>query len=171
MISVQVLIVFMIIIAIVAVELKDMISSVIAIAALGMMLSLSFLLLKSPDLAFILLIVEVVTLTFLVKATLETSHVASRVTDVLFTVVVLIFVCFFLILSYAALRQISAFGSPLMKLGNNYIAEVAARTNSTNVVSAISVFFRGYDSLGGLLILFAVTIGIKSITDQAGRRK
>ena len=171
MISIQILLVFMIIIAIVAVELKDMISSVIAIGALGLMLSLSFLLLKSPDLAFILLIVEVVTLTFLVKATLETSHVTQRVTDVMFTVVVLIFSCFFLILSYEAIRQISAFGSPIMRLGKVYIDEVAARTNSTNMVSAISVFFRGYDSLGGLLILFAVTIGIKSITDQAGRRK
>ena len=171
MVSVQILIIFMIIIAIVAVELKDMISSVIAIGALGLMLSLSFLLLKSPDLAFILLIVEVVTLTFLVKATLETSHVAQRGTEIMFNIVVLIFICFFLILSYAALRQISEFGSPIMRLGKNYIDEVAARTNSTNVVSAISVFFRGYDSLGGLLILFAVTIGIKSITDQTGRKK
>ena len=161
----------MIIVAVIAVELKDMISCVISIGALGLGLSLSFLLLKSPDLAFLLLIVEVVTLTFLVKATIETSRVEPKSSDWMFKVTALLFIVFFLILSYGAIRQISAFGSPIMKAASTYLQKALPLTNSFNAVSSISVFFRGYDSLGGLLILFAVTIGVKSITDQARRKK
>ncbi|MCX5782136.1 MAG: DUF4040 domain-containing protein [Elusimicrobia bacterium] len=171
MLSIQLLIIFLIITAIIAIELKDMISSVIAVGALGLGLSLSFLLLKSPDLAMVLLIVEVVTLTFLVKATVETSHVERKGTDILFTTTIFIFVCFFLILGYEAISMIPEFGSPIMKTAIYYLEESFSRTNSTNMVSSISIFFRGYDSLAGILVLFAVTIGIKSITDKTRRKK
>ncbi len=166
MVSIQLLIIFMIITAVIAVELKNMISSVIAIAALGFGLSLAFLILKAPDLAAVLLIVETVMLTFLVKATLETSRVEKRGSDFLMTVMVLVFIILFLILGYEALNEIPEFGLPLMKVSKNYIDAGVSKLNASNMLTSIALGFRGYDSLGALLILFAVSIGIKSITDK-----
>ena len=171
MLSVQLLIVFMIVAAVLAVGFKDMISSVIAIGALGLGLSLTFLILKSPDLAVILLIVEVVMLTFLVKSTISTSHVEPRSYDIPLVLAALLFAAFFLMLSYEAVRLIPRFGDPLMKTGRMFADEALSRANASNVLSSISLYFRGYDSLAGILILFGVTIGIKSITDKTRRRK
>lgn len=171
MLSIQLLIILMIIIAIIAVELKEMISSVICIGALGLFLCLTFLILKAPDLAAVLLIVEVVTLTFLVKATLETSHVERRRSDILIVPVMLMFLAFFVMLAYKALAYIPLFGYPLMTSSSVFIQEAYNKLNALSVLTAISIGFRGYDSLGALLILFAVTVGIKTITDKVRREK
>ena len=60
-----ILLVFMIIGAIVAVEIKNLLSSVISVGAVGFGLSVSFLFLRAPDLAIVQVAVEVVLLIFL----------------------------------------------------------------------------------------------------------
>lgn len=51
MIELYVLLVFMIIGAIIAIEMKDLLSAVIAVGAVGLGLSIVFLVLKAPDVA------------------------------------------------------------------------------------------------------------------------
>nr|MBP7056629.1 DUF4040 domain-containing protein [Candidatus Omnitrophota bacterium] len=49
MLEIQVLIVFMILAALIAVQAKDLVSSVVAIGAVGIGLSMALLVLKAPD--------------------------------------------------------------------------------------------------------------------------
>ncbi|MFC1809176.1 hydrogenase subunit MbhD domain-containing protein [Candidatus Omnitrophota bacterium] len=71
MVELYVLLTFMIIAAIIAVEVKDLLSSVIAVGAVGMGLSIVFLILKAPDVAITQLVVEILCLIILIRATLK----------------------------------------------------------------------------------------------------
>ena len=51
MVELHILLLFMIAGAIVAIEIKDLLSSVIAVGAVGLGLSIAFLMLKAPDVA------------------------------------------------------------------------------------------------------------------------
>jgi uncharacterized MnhB-related membrane protein len=65
------LLLFMIFAAIVAVEVKDLLSSVIGVGAVGFALCLAFLILKAPDLAITQLVVEILCLIILIRATIN----------------------------------------------------------------------------------------------------
>ncbi len=66
MIELYVLLIFMIIGAIVAIEMKDLLSSVIAVGAVGLGLSIALLILKAPDVAITQLVVEILCLIILI---------------------------------------------------------------------------------------------------------
>ena len=61
----------MIICAVLAVEITDLFSSVIAVGAVGLCLCVIFLILKAPDLAITQLVVEVLCLMILIRATIR----------------------------------------------------------------------------------------------------
>ena len=61
----------MIVGAIIAVELKDLLSSVVAVGAVGLGVSICFLILKAPDVAITQLVVELLALIILIRATLK----------------------------------------------------------------------------------------------------
>ena len=65
MIELYILLVFMIIGAIIAIEVKDLLSSVVAVGAVGLGLSIVFLVLKAPDVAITQLVVEILCLIIL----------------------------------------------------------------------------------------------------------
>ena len=67
----QLLLLFMVFGAIIAVEIEDLLSSVIAVGAVGLGLSLAFLILKAPDLAITQLVVEILCLIILIRATIS----------------------------------------------------------------------------------------------------
>ena len=66
-----ILLIFMIIGSIAALEAKDPISSIINLGAVGLALCVAFLILKSPDLAITQLVVEMLCLVILIKATVN----------------------------------------------------------------------------------------------------
>ena len=71
MVELYILLIFMILAAIVAVEVKDLLSSVIAVGAVGLALSILFIILKAPDVAITQLVVEILCLIILIRATLK----------------------------------------------------------------------------------------------------
>ena len=62
MIELYSLLIFMIIGAIIAIQVKDLLSSVVAVGAVGLALSLIFIILKAPDVAITQLVVEILCL-------------------------------------------------------------------------------------------------------------
>lgn len=68
---VEFFLVFMVIGAIIALETKDLLSSVISVGAVGVAASICFLLLGAPDIASTQLVVEVLTVIILIKATIR----------------------------------------------------------------------------------------------------
>ncbi|MDP3790785.1 MAG: DUF4040 domain-containing protein [Candidatus Omnitrophota bacterium] len=172
MLELHLILVFMIVAAIIAVEVKDLLSSVVAIGAVGIGLCMAFLTLKAPDLAMMQLVVEILSLVILVRATIRKDipfSVSGR--WVFNTVGTLCFMVVFLTASYIALRNMPLFGNALMKVSKFYIDNALLKTGSENVVASIIVNFRAYDTLGEVAILFTAIVGVLAIARSAGRTK
>jgi len=106
MIELHILLIFMIIGAIIAIEVKDLLSSVIAVSAVGLALSITFLILKAPDVAITQLVVEILILIILIQATLKRDLPFSTTGRwFLNTLIALAFIATFLSISYIPLSR------------------------------------------------------------------
>ena len=70
MVELYVLVIFMIVGSLIALEARDLLSSVVAVGAVGLALAIAFLLLRAPDVALTQLVVEIFTVVILSRATL-----------------------------------------------------------------------------------------------------
>jgi multisubunit Na+/H+ antiporter MnhB subunit len=168
----HILLIFMIFSAIIAVEVKDLLSSVIAVGAVGFALCVAFLILKAPDLAITQLVVEILCLIILIRATIKRDLplvVEGRWIFNTFSTVT--FVIVFLICAYAALRELPQFGHPIMAVVKKYLEEGVTKTGAVNLVTAVILDFRAYDTLGEAAVLFTSVIGIMAVLRRPGRKK
>src|SRR4030042_3488638 len=135
----QLLLLFMIAAAIVAVEVKDLLSSVIAVGAVGLGLSLAFLILKAPDLAITQLVVEILCLIILIRATINKDIPLIKDGRWLFnTASTLLFIGLFLLSAYFALKELPQFGEPIMRVASEYLAKGLEKTGATNKIGRAS---------------------------------
>jgi len=172
MIELYILLVFMIIAAIIAVEVKDLLSSVIAVGAVGLGLSIVFLILKAPDVAITQLVVEILCLIILIRATLKKDlPFATTGRWFLNTMITLGFIALFLVIAAKALRDLPDFGFPIMKVASTYLKEGLPRTGATNLVASVILDFRAYDTLGEATVLFTAVIGVLAVVRKIGRKK
>ena len=172
MIEIDLLLVFMIIGAVIAVQLKDMLSSVIAIGAVGIGLSIAFLVLKAPDLAILQLVVEILSLIILVRATIRKDIPFSTSGRWLFnTVSTLVFSAIFLVLAYRCIKDMPFFGQPIMRTSVSYVEEGFVKTGSKNLVAAITLNYRALDTLGEATAIFAAIVGVLAVARKMGHNK
>jgi multisubunit Na+/H+ antiporter MnhB subunit len=170
MLEIHLILLFMIAAAIIAVEAKDLLSSIVAIGAVGIGLCMAFLVLKAPDLAIMQLVVEILSLIILVRATTHKDLPFSSSGRWHFnTFVTVSFIAIFLSFAYTALKNLPAFGTGQMKVSKVYIDNAVAVTGSKNVVASIIVNFRAYDTLGEAAILFTALIGVLAIARKTGK--
>ena len=168
----HVLLIFMICAAIVAIEVKDLLSSVIAVGAVGFALCLAFLVLKAPDLAITQLVVEILCLIILIRATINKDlPLVIEGRWIFNTVSTLGFIAVFLLFSWLALKELPSFGEPTMAVVKKYLQEGVSKTGSVNIVTAVILDFRAYDTLGEATVLFTAVIGIMAILRRPGRKK
>lgn len=161
---------FMIFAGIIAVEAKDLISSVIALSAAGLGLCLAFLVLKAPNLAMTQLVVEILCVVVLIRATINKDLPLVIDGRWLFnTISSVIFIICFLLFAYFALKELPNFGEPIMRVSNEYVANATEKTGSGNIVTAITLNFRSCDALAEAAVLFAAVIGVLAITRKVGR--
>lgn len=166
----QLLLLFMIAAAIIAVEVKDLLSSVIAVGAVGLGLSLAFLILKAPDLAITQLVVEILCLIILIRATINKDLPLIRDGRWLFnTISTLLFIAVFLTFAYFAFKELPQFGSPIMRVAQEYINTGLQKTGAANIVASIILDFRGYDTLGEATVLFTAAMGVLTVIRKVGR--
>ena len=173
MMELHILLVFMIIGAIIAVEVKSLLSSIVAVGAVGLGLSVAFLILKAPDLAIVQLVVEILALLILLRATFgdriqpEGKEKGKGLAAILVSIV---FVLIFLTCSYYCLKNLPEFGYPLMKVSQTYINEGLQQTGAANIVAAIILDYRGYDTLGEATVLFTAVVGALAVLRAVGRK-
>ena len=172
MIELHLLLLFMIAGAIIAVEVKDLISSVVAVGAVGLGLSLTFLILKAPDLAITQLVVEILCLIILIRATIKRDLPLVRDGRWRFnTAATLLFIIVFLGLAYTALKDLPAFGQPALRVAQHYLEYGLLKTGAVNLVSSVVLDFRAYDTLGEATVLFTAVVGVLAIMRRIGRKK
>ena len=166
-----ILLLFMIFAAVVAIEVNDLISSVISMGAVGFALSLAFLILKAPDLAITQLVVEILCLIILIRATIRKDlPLIIEGRWVFNTVSTLAFIAVFLIFAWWALKELPHFGEPIMSVVRKYLEEGKAKTGAVNLVTAVILDFRAYDTLGEATVLFTSVIGIMVVLRRPGRK-
>jgi multisubunit Na+/H+ antiporter MnhB subunit len=172
-----ILLVFMILGALIAVETKNLLSAVISLGAIGFGLSISFLFLRAPDLAIVQIAVEVVLLIFLIRATIgrDVIPASGQLRWPGLLVISLLTIGFF-VFAVFAFRGLEDFGSPIIASvqnapGNSYIEGGLEETGAPNIVASVILDYRAYDTLGEATVLFAAIIGALAILRGRARRK
>jgi len=167
------LLVFMIIGAIIAIETRDLLSSVISVGAMGLALSIVFLILGAPDLAIVQVAVEVIAIVMLLRLVVAREDVTIahryRYGEVFATTAGLIFFGVFIVFASVVYREMPEFGSPLLRVSHQYITEGFSISNSANIVTAILLEFRAYDTLGEATVIFTSILGAIVILRKKGR--
>ena len=172
MIELYALLIFMIIAAIVAIEMKDLLSSVIAVGAVGLGLSIVLLILKAPDVAITQLVVEMLCLIILIRATLKKDLPFSTTGRwFLNTLIAVGFIVVFLFVAIKAFKDLPEFGYPIMRIADTYLKEGLVKTGASNIVASVILDFRAYDTLGEATVLFTAVIGVLAIIRRIGRKK
>jgi len=172
MLELQILLIFMIIGALIAVKAKDLLSSVIALGVVGLGLSLAFLILKAPDLAIAQLVVEILCVIILIRATIKKDLLFSTSGRWFFnTMVTFIFLVVFLSFAYFCIKDLPEFGKPIMKVAQFFLNQGLRQTGATNLVSSVVLDYRAYDTLGEATILFTAVLAVMALMRKVGRKK
>jgi len=166
------LLAFMIIGSLVAIETRNLLSSVISVGVVGFSLSIAFLMLGAPDIAITQVVVEILILVILIRATITTDNTAIEGgRDTFPFVSSLIFFGLFLIFAWFAIQELPRFGEPSMRISRRYLETGAARTGATNIVTSVLLDFRGYDTIGEATVLFTSIVGAFVILRRRGRKQ
>ena len=160
-----ILLLFVIIAAIIAVETKNLLSAVICIGAIGFGASLMFLFLRAPDIAITQIVVEVLGLIILIRACISReSTFISGAKEFFGTVVSIVIILIIAVAGIEIFRSLPAFGSPVFAqsagaASQSYIEQGLQETGAANLVASIILDFRAYDTLGEATVLFTSIIG------------
>lgn len=166
-----VLTIFMIIGSLIAIETKNLLSSVISVGVVGFSLSIAFLMLGAPDIAITQVVVEILILVILIRATITIDNTAiAKPRDTFPYVSSLIFFGLFLIFAFFAVSEMPRFGEPLMRVSQRYLDAGPDETGATNIVTAVLLDYRGYDTLGEATVLFTSVVGAFVILRRRGRK-
>lgn len=169
------LIVLMILGALVALESKDLLSGIISLGIIGFALTIVFLILHAPDLAIVQIVVETLTLIILIAAVLKTSREDTteefNTKKVLLWGVGLVFAVVFILTTNKALQHLPDFGLPTLRMAQVYVDQGFFLTGASNLVAAVILDFRGYDTLGEATVLFTSVAGVVAVLRKVGRKK
>ncbi len=173
-----ILLIFMTIAAIIAVETKDLLSSVICIGAIGFGASLMFLFLRAPDIAITQIVVEVLGLIILIRATISRDLTFISGDREFFGVVVSVVIIFVIFLAgiHVFDETLPEFGTPIFTqvpqaASKTYISQGLEKTGAANLVASVILDFRAYDTLGEATVLFTSIIGATVILRRKSRKK
>jgi multisubunit Na+/H+ antiporter MnhB subunit len=160
-----VLLLFIIIAAIIAVETENLLGAVICIGAIGFGASLMFLFLRAPDIAITQIVVEVLGLIILIRACISRELTFISGPREFFGVVVSVVIIFAIFLAgVKVLGTLPDFGTAIFAeapeaASQTYIAEGLQKTGAANLVASVILDFRAYDTLGEATVLFTAIIG------------
>lgn len=163
---------FMLLGAVLAVVMRGLLSSVITVGAVGLGLCVMFLFLKAPDLAITQLVVEILMLIILIRATVgrgvsrKQAPSSVWIFGAFFT-----FSAVFLAVSYQALKEIPDFGNALMRVSSFYVQNALVKVKVANIVTGVILDFRAYDTLGEATVLFTAVLGVLALMRKQGRKK
>jgi len=171
MAALYILLILMILGALIAIEVEDILSSVIAVGAVGLGLSLVCLILRAPDVAITQLVVEIIAVIILIRATVR-RNLPGSVTGYRFLsgALAVAFGAVVVVVAMQALRDLPPFGAPEMRVAGHYLANGAAQTGASNLVAAILLDYRAYDTLGEATVLFTAVMGVLAVVRRIGRK-
>lgn len=160
-----VLLLFILIAAIIAVETKYLLGAVICVGAVGFGASLMFLFLRAPDIAITQIVVEVLGLIILIRACLSRELTFISGPREFFGVVVAVVIILVIFLGgIKVFESLPHFGTAIFAeapeaASQTYIERGLQKTGAANLVASVILDFRAYDTLGEATVLFTSIIG------------
>jgi multisubunit Na+/H+ antiporter MnhB subunit len=161
----------------IAVETKNLLSSVICVGAIGFGASILFLLLRAPDIAMTQIVIEILGLIILIRATIsrDLTFISGdrEFFKTIASIVVVVVIC---IVGVFSLHSMPKFGEPIFadsddSASQTYIKDGLEKTGAPNIVSSVILDFRAYDTLGEATVLFTSIIGVTVIMRTRSRKK
>jgi len=171
-----VLLMFVVIGAIVAIWTRDLLSAIIALGVVGFTRSVAFVLLRAPDVAITQVVVEVMLLIVLIRSAVRREvHTVEAARSPQGVGLAGAFVVIVLVMGVLAIRQLDPFGEPALVRetdapSRHYLQEGRAETGAGNIVTAVLLDYRGYDTLGEATVLFTAVIGAVTLLRRKSRR-
>ena len=155
-----ILTIFMIAAALVAVFTRWLISSVVAVGAVGFLVAIAFLLMGAPDLAITQVVVEIISLVILVRATIDRDTTVSNYRVEIFAFgAMAVVIAVLLVFSTATLLAIHPFGKATLPVAQHYLDNALKETGAANVVTSVVLDYRAYDTLGEATVIFVAIVG------------
>jgi multicomponent Na+:H+ antiporter subunit B len=171
-----ILLLFILIAAIVAVETQDLLSAVICVGAIGFGGSLMFLFLRAPDIAITQIVVEVLGLILLIRATIARDLTFISGDREFFGTVVSVVIVFIIFLAgVRVFETLPEFGNPAFTetpgtASQTYIEKGLEETGAANLVTSVILDYRAYDTLGEATVLFTSIIGATVLLRRKSRK-
>ncbi len=162
--------------AVVAIEIKDLLAAAVAMGMVGFSVAIAFILVQAPDLAIVQIVVEILTIVFFAAVILRTTHTDTTIgeklkREMVFPAVVYGgFSLLFMVLAWRVFGELPAFGDPVMRVARDYIAIGLQQTGAANLVAAVILDFRAYDTLGEAVVLFTAVVGVLTVVRRLGRK-
>lgn len=163
---------FLVIGSVAALQMKNLLSAVIAVGVVGLALSVLFLLLGAPDIAITQVVVEVIVVTVMIRAATRTADEEKGPPRSLVTVIAGVGAVLVLVgLGVAAFAALPPFGAGRPTPAAWYLAEALQGTGASNVVTSIVLDFRGYDTLGEATVILVSIAGALVIARHVATKR
>ena len=150
---------------------RSRLTAIIAVGALGLLIAFFFVLFRAPDLALTQLVVETITTVLfllcfyhLPKLKRESNTIQFKAVNVLVSVGVGV---------VTTMLALSARGNSLFKTISGFYENAYELTGAKNIVNAILVDFRGFDTMLEILVLSIAGLGVYALIKihLVGRRE
>jgi multisubunit Na+/H+ antiporter MnhB subunit len=169
--AIYALMAFMLIASIIAVETRDLLSSILCLGAVGLALAVVDLVLKAPDLALTQLVVEIFAVVLLIRiAVTREDTTRESVGDTLHVAFIGGLLVAFLLVAWQCFAAMRPFGDPLMAMGNEYLV-ASLKGGVSNRVTAVLLDFRAYDTLGEATVIFTAILGCYALLRTRGMKE
>jgi multisubunit Na+/H+ antiporter MnhB subunit len=166
------LMLFLILGSIFALEVRNLLSAVIAVGVVGLGLAILFLLLGAPDIAITQVVVEVIVVTVLIRIAGKTESVSTgRRRDVAAALGGIVLVLALIALVVTVFAALPTFGEPKMTVSQHYLESGPEDTGATNIVTAVLLDFRGFDTLGEATVILTAVLGVLVVLRQRAKKK
>ena len=169
------LILLIVVAAIFVVEAPNLLFSVVSVGAVGFLVAIAFLLLGAPDVAIVQIGVESISLVVLIRATIGRDVVPARrrvgLVGMVAAVTLLVPLGLFGVRAFTDFPEL---GQSVMQRiseapSNIYLQQSLTGTGAPNVVTAVLLDFRAYDTLGEATVLFCAVLGALTILRRKTR--
>ncbi len=172
---IAVLTLFMIVAAGVAVGTARLLFSVISVGAVGFLAAIAFLFLGAPDVAIVQIGVEVISLVILIRATIgrEVKTAVGR-RELFGMTAAVTFIGAVGLFGFLVFSDFPDFGRSVMDRiadapSRTYLEDGLADTGARNIVTAVLLDFRAYDTLGEVTVLFCAVLGALAVLRRKAR--
>ena len=170
------LILLTVVAAIITVLTSNLLYAVISVGAVGFLLAIVYLFLAAPDVAIVQIGVEVISLVILIRATLgrevQKLKTVHAVVGVSFAVA---FVAVIGLFGIQVFTGFPGFGISVMERFADapamvYLQTGLAETGAPNIVTAVLLDFRAWDTLGEATVLFCAVLGVVAVLRRHARK-